>query len=245
MSRLLEEMNWKELEKALRETKTVIVPCGSTEEHGYHLPLSTDTLIACEIARRTAERVNVLVAPPINYGVCRSTGSFPGTLTISLDALRALVEEICESLHAHGFRNIILLPGHLGAAQMVGLELAAQKLVEKHQDLSMAVVRWEEAIKKLTGTVLKDPRDGHAGEAETSLMLALKPELVRMEKTVDEHPRFPEHLVVAKPGDYLKSGVMGSPTKASREKGEKILEALVREVEELVKRMEKRRQHRK
>lgn len=245
MSRLLEEMDWKELKKALRETRTIIVPCGSTEEHGYHLPLSTDTLIACEVARQAARRAKVLVAPPINYGVCRSTGPFPGTLSLSLDTLRMLVEEICESLHAHGFRNIILLPGHLGAAQIVGLELAAQKLVEKHQGLSMAVLRLEATVRKLLGTVLEDERDGHAGEAETALLLALRPELVRRGRAVAEHPCFPEHLVVAKPRDYMKSGVIGDPTKASREKGEKILEALVRETVELVRKMEKRNRRRK
>lgn len=237
---LMENLTWREVEEAVKGgVKTCLIPLGSTEEHGYHLPLYTDTIIAYEVAVRAASRVEALVAPPLGFGVCRSTAFFPGTLTISLETLKGLLEEICLSLHRHGLRNLVLVPGHLGAAQLVGLELAAQKLVRENPGLQMAIARFPEILKEKLGEgVLEDPLDLHAGEVETSLMLVLRPELVKMELAEAEHPPLPSHLVVRNLLRYMKTGVIGDATKASREKGEAILEALVSGVVEIVESLE-------
>ncbi len=236
---LLEELTWHDFKQAVESgVRTALLPLGSTEEHGFHLPLLTDTIIAYEVAVRAARQVRVFVAPPLPYGVCRTTAFFPGTLTISMETLQKLVEEICLSLHRHGVRNIVLVPGHLGAAQLVGLELTAQKLVRENPDLRMAIVRVLEVLREQVGGLLEDPSDLHAGEMETSLMLVLRPSLVKAELARAEHPKLPRHLVVLNPARYMETGVMGDATKASREKGEAILKALVSGVVEAVRMVE-------
>jgi len=235
---LMENMTWSEVEEYVKIVKTVIVPFGSTEEHGYHLPLSTDFSVAYDIGRRVAEKVDVLVTPPLNYGVCRSTAHFPGTITISLDTLRSFVKDIFQSLYNHGLKNFIFLPGHLGTAQLIGLELDAQELIRLYPDINIAIAQLPLLLKELFKELIEDTSDYHAGEIETSMMLAIKPELVRKDKAVSEHPAVPEHLIVRDPRRYMRSGVMGDATKASREKGERIMETAVEKIISLVKQMD-------
>lgn len=234
---LMEDMTWKEVEESLKVTRIVIVPWGSTEEHGYHLPLATDSIIAYEIAKRAAERTNALVTPPINYGVCRRTAPFPGTVAVSFDAVRSLAVDICMSLYAHGFRAIIFFPGHLSAAQLMALELAAQSLLQTHPDLKIAIANLPKLLKNLQD-VIEDRGDLHAGEIETSMILAINRNLVTMEKCTAEHPTFPEHLVLREPRRYMTSGVIGDATKASEEKGRTLLEAAVQGLTEIIKQLE-------
>ncbi len=214
-----------------------MVPWGSTEEHGYHLPLATDSLIAYEIAKRAAERTNALVAPPVNYGVCRSTAPFPGTVTVTFDTVRSLAGDICRSLYTHGFRTIIILPGHLGAAHLLALELAAQGLLQTHPDLKIAIANLPRMLKHLQD-VIEDRDDLHAGEIETSMILAINRNLVTGEKCTAEHPAFPEHLILREPRRYMTSGVIGDATKASEEKGRILLETAAQGLTDLIKRLE-------
>jgi creatinine amidohydrolase len=233
---LMEELTWQDIKARLVETKTVIIPFGSTEEHGPHLPLSTDTKIAYELAARVAERVRVLVAPPICYGVCRRTGSFPGTISISFETLRLLVRDLVESLYSQGFRNIIFLPGHLGDAQIVGMELSAQEAIKKHSDLNLSIIRLPKIIENFPQGLVDEPL-GHAGEVETSIMLAISPSQVAMERAVSEKPNFPPHTVVRDSRVYMESGVMGDATKAKPDKGKAILELLVEEISKVIRQL--------
>ena len=91
---LLEEITMADFKRAIRKTKTIIVPYGTVEEHGRHLPLSTDTLVMTEVAKSVAERVDVFVAPPVHYGVCTSTGQHPGTIGITPETVRAITLDI-------------------------------------------------------------------------------------------------------------------------------------------------------
>src|SRR5512137_2523949 len=104
--RLLEEMSWPEIEAAQRECRTVILPVGATEEHGPHLPTVTDTIQAMEVARAVAEERAVFLAPPLYYGVCRSTRAFPGTITVGHDALRGYVRDLLVSFADSGFYRV-------------------------------------------------------------------------------------------------------------------------------------------
>ncbi|MEM3736753.1 MAG: creatininase family protein [Candidatus Bathyarchaeia archaeon] len=234
---LLEEMTWEEVEEALKVSKTVIVPWGSTEEHGYHLPLATDSLIAYEIAKRAAERTKALVAPPINYGLCRRTAPFPGTVTISFDTVRDLMWDICKSLYNGGFRRIIIFPGHLGAAHLTALEMAAQILLQTFPELKIAIVDLPRMLRKLKG-LIEDEKDLHAGEIETSMVLAINRSLVAADKLVAEHPVFPDHIVIKEPRRYMTSGIIGDATKASEEKGKMLLEVAVQGLSNLVMELE-------
>ena len=235
----LEYMTWEEVDKALHKTKTIILPFGSTEEHGYHLPLSTDYLVAYEIAKRVAEKNNVLVAPPICYGVCRMGRDFPGTITIGIDTLRGLVRDIITSIYDQGFRNIIILSGHLGGAHIIGIEIEAQKIKREYDDIKIAIIRSDRILKKLPDGVIEDDFFGHAGEIETSLMLALAPDLVRTEKRTSEIPAFPDHMVISDPRKFMSSGIIGNATKANLQKGNKILEILIQGIVEVIEKIDK------
>jgi len=229
----MENMTWKDFEIKLRNTKTILIPFGSTEEHGYHLPLSTDYHVAYEIAKRVSEKTAVLVTPPICYGVCRRGESFPGTITISFDTLRCLTHDIVESLYSHNLRNIVLLPGHLGSAQLTSLEIACQESLRNHSDLNLVIIRLPEILKKLPEGII-DEQFGHAGEVETSIMLALLPQVVEMKKAVSEIPSFPAHNLTRDARDFMRSGIIGDATNATLQKGEAILELLISEISKVI-----------
>jgi len=135
----LEEMSWPEIEAGLLRTKTVILPVGATEEHGPHLPVFTDTIQAVRVAEAVAERRDIFVAPPLHYGVCRSTRWFPGTITVSHDALRNFAKDLLLSFHDSGFQDIMVLTGHAGGQHMAALEEACQMAVEE-RDIQVSLV---------------------------------------------------------------------------------------------------------
>src|SRR5512136_913581 len=111
---LIEEMTMSEFEEGLTHTRTVIIPFGSVEEHGSHLPLSTDTIQAYEVGKRAATLIPLFVAPPVHYGSCRSTSCHPGTISISTSTLKILMKDIVRSFRLQGLKNIIVLTGHAG-----------------------------------------------------------------------------------------------------------------------------------
>ena len=156
--KLLEEMTWPEIEAGLLQTQTVILPVGATEEHGPHLPTITDTIQAMEVARAVAEARQVFLAPPIHYGVCRSTRRFPGTITVSHDALRAYARDLLLSFYESGFVRVLILTGHAGGQHMAALEEASQMAVEE-RDLSVSLVSLFDLI---DDKAVQTPHDGHA-----------------------------------------------------------------------------------
>ncbi len=127
---LIAEMTMDEFSAGLKKSQTVLIPFGSTEEHGSHLPLDTDTLHASEVGRRLAEVRDIFIAPPIHYGVCRSTADHPGTLSISTETLKALAIDVVAALYRQGLRNFILLSGHAGGTHMAALTDAGEKLLQ-------------------------------------------------------------------------------------------------------------------
>src|SRR5512144_1071025 len=105
---IMEEMTMREFEEGLKVTRTIYIPFGSVEEHGSHLPLSTDTIQAYEVGKKAALQIPLFVAPPIHYGNCRSTSRHPGTLSISTTTLKCLLKDIVISLRSHGLKNFIV-----------------------------------------------------------------------------------------------------------------------------------------
>lgn len=198
--------------------RVLIVPLGSTEQHGPHLPVSTDSIIAEAWADAFAESIETpaLVAPMLPYGAAGEHQSFAGTLSIGTEALVTVVIELCRSA-AHRFDRIVVLSGHGGNAD--ALHTAAHRLVaEAH--------RIDVVLPVLPGA------DAHGGRTETSLMLHLAPELVRLdlaergatEPVAELLPRLRAGGVAA----VSSNGVLGDPTGASAEEGRSILAALVR-----------------
>jgi len=223
--KLLEEMSWPEIEAGFEQTRTVILPVGATEEHGPHLPTITDTIQALEVARATAELKDVFLAPPLHYGVCRSTRGFPGTITVGHDALRAYVKDLLISFADSGFAKVLILTGHAGGLHMAALEEACQMAVEE-RDFRVSLVSLFDLIDFKT---VETPGDGHAGEVETSLMMVIRNDLVkgRPEKHFPIRPRF---LIQKDVRHLMGNGIMGNPKPATLEKGNAFFEMAVQGV---------------
>jgi creatinine amidohydrolase len=230
-----------EAAKNVEKCGVIIVPVGSVEEHGTHLPLCTDSVQPEYVALEVAKRTRCLVAPPLRYGVCDSTRGFPGTISIGFESLHRIVRDVLEEFVRNGFRRILVLSGHAGQAHMAALRLAAQEVVRGHQGESaekkcrIMVCSDYDFAYELRGKYFSE-KDGHAGAIETSRVMAIRPDLIKMRgrKSFPELPRFE---IVADAQRYFPSGVIGDPTAASRSKGRMInsyvVDNVVRLVEEL------------
>jgi creatinine amidohydrolase len=209
---------WPEL--AVPAERTLLVPVGSCEQHGPHLPLDTDTRIATAVAERAARRLGLLVAPPLTYGASGEHESFPGTVSIGRDALRAVLVEYGRSA-ARWARRLVFVNGHGGNAGP--LRGAVELLTREGRDVRW----WACALPADAGFV----RDGHAGRTETSVLLALDPDAVRLD-AAEPGNRAPlaELLPAMRAGGVAAvspNGVLGDPAGACAEEGAEMLAALV------------------
>jgi creatinine amidohydrolase len=234
---LLEEMTTLQVEEGLNRTRTVVIPVGSLEEHGPHLPLSTDQLTAYEICREAARSVPLFVAPPLFYGVCRSTSDHPGTVSITTTSLKHLVQDIAASLYKHGFRNFVLFSGHAGATHMAALTEVGEWILEHLMDTRVAVLSILNLLSRELLDAVETPNDSHAGEVETSLVMHLKPFWVRGQAD-KEFPAFPNPILVRNKRKFWPGGVWGDPSKASEEKGKLFFSLLVQQLLLLIQRIE-------
>ena len=238
---LMAHLTMPEFEAALAKTTTVIIPFGSVEEHGPHLPLGTDTSHALEVATRAAQLYPVLVAPPVYYGLCRSTSEHPGTLSISGNTLKALALDISRELYRQGCRQIILLTGHAGGTHVAALIEAGEQLLRELPEIRVAVVNVLELLTealKQTPELVQTKGDSHAGEVETAIMLAAHPDLVKGTAPA-EWPAFPKFILARRKRRFWPGGVWGDPGAGTREKGEKILKHEVNFLVDLVKALER------
>lgn len=242
---LYEEMKWPEIKEIAKENRVVVIPIGMLEDHGYHLPIITDVLITYTICRKAAERIadSVILMPPQYHGYSPHHMDFPGPITIKGPTFIEYMLDIIRSLAHHGFRRILLVNGH--GSNTPWLEVVARLAVVERPDVLCALVNWwaipelAEEVKKLRGS----ERGGmsHACELETSLMLAIKQELVEMDKAVKDvsyqtsryfPPKdfyYPSGPVTMMPywSTISRTGTRGDPTHATKEKGEKWLAAAV------------------
>ncbi len=237
----MEELTSKEFAEFVDKRTVAILPVGAVEEHGAHLPLSTDILqpvyVAEETARALEGKLKVLIAPTLSYGLCQSTLHFPGTITLSFDTLRALAFEVIKGLADNGLRNIVVLSGHAGRSHMIALRLAAERVLNTpgYENLRLMVlsdydIAYQELGKDFPAT------DGHGGELETSRVLAIRPDLVKGSST-PSYPEFPPYRIIRDAERYFPSGIMGDPGPATAEKGKGVNEKVVREFADLLIKM--------
>ena len=177
---LLTEMTWPEVRDVLKETDIVLIPVGSCEQHGLHLPLGTDQIQALEHCKKIAERVGAVVAPVLYVGLSEHHMGFPGTITLTPDTLVQVLFEACKSLSKHGFRKIVLFNNHGGneaavnfAAQKANLELDAQVLM-------IGLDLFYSWTSKLRQREYLENLDIHAGFEETGTMLLIAPDMVNL-----------------------------------------------------------------
>ncbi|RUM88670.1 MAG: creatininase family protein [Thermodesulfatator sp.] len=230
----MEEMTSPEVEALAREGVPVILPLGSVEEHGPHLPLATDLYTAYGVAELAAQRGRALVAPPVYYGLCRSTSEHPGTVSLRGETLRALVLDLLKGFFKQGFRAFLLLSGHAGGTHLAFILDAAEEFLAHHPEAALAVVSLLDLLRERAGDLIETPGDSHAGEWETSLIQHFHPHLVRS-LPPEEYPRFPRYRLVFAKRDFWPGGIWGDPTKASPDKGRLLAERLAEGLEFLLK----------
>jgi creatinine amidohydrolase len=234
-----DEISTKEAARAAKTGKTVILPIGSVEEHGEHLPLSTDSIQPEFVALEVAKRTKCLVAPTLKYGVCNSTRGFPGTISITFEALHKIVKDILEEFVRNGFVRILVLSGHAGQSHMAALRLAAQEVIWKNENKNLErrvrimVCSDYDFAYELKGKHFSD-RDGHAGTIETSRIMAIRPNLVKT-KGETTFPQMPRFEILAHPEKLFPSGVIGDPTVASAKEGRLINDYVIQNTSKLVK----------
>jgi creatinine amidohydrolase len=235
-----DQIYWEQLRspqlKSLADVNAiVVVPVGSMEQHGPHLPVKVDALLAAEVARRAALKVQthqpILVTPTVWCGLAEHHMDFCGTLTLDFETFHALLRNLCRSIRHHGFRRIFLLNGHGG--NIAALNVICSELVRELEGLRVVSgTYWTlpEVAEKFSEILEVQQNVRHAGEAETSMMLALEPELVDQSilNQADGTPEIPfygsgvSRWVSFK--EVSANGVIGSPSVATAAKGELLLE---------------------
>ena len=236
-----DELSMKEAKNAAKANKVVILPIGSVEEHGDHLPLCTDSLQQEHVAYNVAMKTESLVAPPIRYGVCNLTRNFPGTISTSFQSLHRFVRDILKEFVRNGFTKILVLSGHAGDSHMAALRLAAQDALKCYEEnsskirLRIMVCSDYDFAYELKGKHFSE-KDGHAGTIETSRVMAFRPDLVKI-KRKKGFPKFPRFEMVANPETYFPTGIIGDSTEASVDQGHMINKYVEENVTKLVERL--------
>ncbi|MBN2233290.1 MAG: creatininase family protein [Deltaproteobacteria bacterium] len=230
---IITDITMPEFTAGLEHTKTVAIPCGSTEEHGTHLPLDTDTMQVYEVLRAVAAQRPLFVAPPVHYGICRSTADHPGTVGIRPDTFRALITDIAAGLYRHGLRDFLLISGHAGTTHMSALVEVGETLLERFADCRVAVACEYHLLARAAAELVKTPDDSHAGEIETARIMHLFPQLVKG-TSPREYPAFPRHILTRNKRACWPGGVWGDPSAATPEQGEKLFRLAVDRVADLV-----------
>jgi creatinine amidohydrolase len=237
-----EEFTWPEIREAVAENRVAVLPVGTVEQHGPHLPLVTDVLTATEMSRMAVERTprEAVLMPSVYYSFNEHHMDFPGTIAVEGQTIVNYVTDIGKSLAHHGFRKILLVNGH--GSNVPFLDVAARNITNK-TDAICAMVSWWSLIPK---ALLEELRESefpggmaHGCELETSVLLYLRGDLVQFEKARrDINFQATEFFYwdLASPSPvffqewfsrYSKTGTVGDPTKATREKGEKFVKAVV------------------
>jgi 7,8-dihydropterin-6-yl-methyl-4-(beta-D-ribofuranosyl)aminobenzene 5'-phosphate synthase len=225
---LLEQLSWVEAERALTPSTVVVLALGAeSKEHGPHLKLANDFLMAEYLKRRVLSESNVVVAPTINFGFYPAFTSYPGSTSLRFDTARDLIVDVVDSLARHGPRRFYVINtgvSTLGTLEAAASALAARGILLRYTNILHANERIEREVRQEEGGT-------HADEIETSMMLYMAPESVEMSRAVKDYsPRSgpgPLSRDQDAGGVYSPTGIWGDPTLASREKGKRLTEGLV------------------
>lgn len=238
------DLTWPDVAAKLRAGSVVIVPVGAAAKaHGAHLPLDTDRVIAGALAQRIADALPVLVAPIIDFGWYPAFRQYPGSQSLDAETFTSLVVEIIAKLIDDGALHVAIV--NTGVSIEAPLSLAAYR-VREDTGVKVAIADIRNLGREAHAVLEQPGAGGHADELETSLMLAIDPQRVRMERACAERETatagtvFRRPIVLSDDGegdDYSTAGATGDPTLASAEKGERILAAMSRDLVQGLRRM--------
>ena len=236
---LLENLTWVEAEKVMKDYQVALFAVGArSKEHGPHLPLKTDYILAEYLKDRVIRELPVVVLPTLEYGYYPSFLEYPGSVSIGSETFKNTVVDICMSLSGYGIRKFYVL--NTGVSTVPPLQAASEELAKS--GIAMRYLNLVEADEKLPRGLLKQEGGTHADEGETSMMLHIAPEVVDMSKAVkDFDPRPNRKGLTRNPsgaGVHSPTGIWGDPTLATAEKGRVIVETtvaeIIRQVRELI-----------
>jgi creatinine amidohydrolase len=233
----LEEMNWPDVEELLKRTKIILVPTGSIEQHGPHLPLYSDVVAPLEVSILVAKQLGTVVAPPVRPGVSAHHLPFPGTITFSASTFMAVLKDYARSLASHGFSPIIFINGHGGNSAAMAIATA-----ESRNELSPTKVmgfNWWEFIPHEVGKGMSFEDGFHANAQETSWTSYLRPDQVKLERATREMPKASDTIQMSESfytstfrtfRDVTASGILGDATKIDKEWGKKMVEGAAKNI---------------
>jgi len=234
----MQEVTWEDFEAFVKRDGVVIVPVGSTEQHGPHLPLGVDAIIPFELSKRLAEKIEVMVAPAIPWGFKPQPGSsggsgFPGTCSLDGATLVAVVRDFLRELIRHKVKKIIVLDGHYENSLFLneGVDLALRDNGYP-SGVKIVVARWFELVRAEEFSSIFPGFEGvaleHAANMETVMMLYFRPELVKQKIRGDRAQRNPPYVVLPPTQDLIpKTGVLTDIKPVTAQQGEKIAEIVV------------------
>jgi creatinine amidohydrolase len=228
---------WPEAEDAYRSGRAAVLPFGALEQHGAHLPLATDTVMATALATRVADAIDGWLLPAVPFGYTSANDGFAGTLSLSFDTVRAVAVDLARSLQRSGASCLIVINGDYG--NQAPLHQAARDIWATAQWPALIVdyPGLAEAAARVCASPPAGPGFYHADELETSIVLAERPELVHMDRASPAYPVMPATLGAAPVGlhEVSPTGVFGDPTAATAAKGEQLLDLLTASAVDLVR----------
>lgn len=226
-----------DIKEKIQDSKIAILPVGAVEAHGPHLPLGTDNILAERLSAKLAERVNGLVLPTLPYGQVWSLKNFPGSINISNESMISFLTDIGESLYRQGITTFAMVNGHLGNG--TALKEAARALYESCPNMRVFYFFYPgmtKAAAEVRETKSAHNTYFHACEIETSYMLYLAPEYVKMERAITDIPNIPAHADVTPTPweEFTETAVLGDAKLATAEKGKYIIDIALENMVNLV-----------
>jgi creatinine amidohydrolase len=243
----MHERTWPGIQTHLEHDDVVLIPVGATEQHAEHTPLMVDTGWAIAVAEGAARAADALVAPPLHIGWSTHHLAYPGAITLRPETMIDMLVDIGESLIYHGFKRLVMVNGNR-IANLPPMEIAATKL-RFRTGAFVSVVDVGLIARREVGEICEPGQNGHAGDSETSFMLHWRPDLVDMTKAAGGHPHgsgpfatnpmpieppFDVNAITVRPTDddllaaAGKTGAGGDARLATAEKGEAVLQAIIR-----------------
>ena len=227
------EHSYDEIKERIEEDPLIILPVGSVEAHGYHLPLNTDMLQPMWLAERLAERFNALILPPVHYGWTESLAPFPGTISIGFDTLYLLVRDILSEVLRHGARKILVLSGHASGNHMAALRLACEEVNRDYPEAKIMLLSDYYIAYQYRGKLVPED-DSHAGVIETSRVMAIRSDLVKDDYRFERH-NAGKYMIVVDYSKVVPYATFSDPRGSSRELGEKLNEMILEELAKIIK----------
>ena len=227
-----DEYTYPDIDSLLKNEPLIILPVGSVEAHGYHLPLNTDMLQPLWLAEEIAKRTNAVILPPIHYGWTDSLSSFPGTISLKFDTIKNLVYDILENVVRHGAKKILVLSGHASTSHMDALRLACEEIKRKNDVKIMLLSDYYIAYQYRGKLVPED--DSHAGIIETSRIMAIRPDLVK-ENYRFKKREYGKYMIIGDYKDIVPYATFSNPEGANKELGEKLNGLILEEILKIIK----------